>query len=237
MKDEVGDQLEASNAAWSFGGKVPKNFQKHAKRSIPFYEEGHRLIAYISDFFLNNGSLCYDIGTSTGELINILDRRHSEKNIKYIGVDQEEKMITEAKKRFKNHPNVEFIKNNITEIEWQNANLIISYYTIQFCPLKDRERLIKNIYNNLNKGGAFLFFEKVFAEDSKLENISQAVYTDYKLDEGYTANDIVNKSRSLKGILEPLTSSKNELMLKKAGFENITNIFRWVNFEGILAIK
>jgi tRNA (cmo5U34)-methyltransferase len=234
---DVGDQLEAKNAAWSFGGKVPRNFQVHAKRSIPFYEEGHRLIAYISDFYLKNGSICYDIGTSTGQLLSTLKDRHQDKQINFIGIDQEDKMIKEAKKRFKKCPNVEFKKSNITSIEWQKCDYVVSYYTIQFCPIKDRQNLIKEIFKNLNKGGAFVFFEKILAKNAQLENIAQAVYTDYKLDEGYSASDVLNKSRSLKGVLEPLESSANIDMVKKAGFKTISPIFKWVNFEGFLAIK
>lgn len=232
----VGDDLTAQNAAWSFGGDVPKNFQKHAKRSIPFYEEGHRLICYLSDFFLKNGSICYDLGTSTGELIKKLNERHSKKNIHYIGVDQEEKMIQEAIAKNSSH-NIEFKHSRLIHLDWQKSNLIISYYTIQFTQLNSRQELIHKIYQNLEVGGAFLFFEKILSDHSKLENIAQSIYTDYKLDEGYDFSDIVNKTRSLKGVLEPNTSTENIELLRKAGFKHIMPVYKWVCFEGLIAIK
>ena len=47
----IGDKIQVKNASWSFGKKVPKNFAKHIKRSVPFYSEGHEIILQLSDFF------------------------------------------------------------------------------------------------------------------------------------------------------------------------------------------
>ena len=52
-----------------FSDNVPAQFVSHAKKSIPGYSEGHNLIISLSDYFLENDSVCYDIGSSTGELL------------------------------------------------------------------------------------------------------------------------------------------------------------------------
>ncbi len=39
-KLSVGDGIAAENAAWSFGGDIPKNFEDHVAKSVPFYAEG-----------------------------------------------------------------------------------------------------------------------------------------------------------------------------------------------------
>ena len=70
MKNFLGDKIYAKNASWSFGKKVPKNFTKHIKRSVPFYSEGHEIILQLSDFFLKKKSYWYDLGYSTETLIN-----------------------------------------------------------------------------------------------------------------------------------------------------------------------
>ena len=53
----------------------------------------------------------------------------------------------------------------------------------------------------------------------------------------YTHGEIHSKALSLKGVLEPYTSKENKLFLKRAGFKDFTTIFKYLCFEGILAIK
>ena len=64
-----------------------------------------------------------------------------------------------------------------------------------------------------------------------------ALYTDYKIDQGYTSNEIIAKYRSLKGVLEPFSSQGNIDILLRAGFTDIMTIYKYTCFEGFLAIK
>jgi len=98
-KITVGDEITAANAAWSFNGKIPKAFPKHVRRSVPFYEKGHELICDVSDYFVKPDSVCYELGVSVRELINKLALHNSGKpKVKWIGIDNQVDMITEAKK-------------------------------------------------------------------------------------------------------------------------------------------
>ena len=63
------------------------------------------------------------------------------------------------------------------------------------------------------------------------------VYLDFKLEQGFRSDAIINKSRSLKGVMEPFSSAGNMQLLKRAGFKDIVTIFKFACFEGILAIK
>ena len=40
--------------AWTFSGKLPDVFYSHIKKSVPLYEEGHKIILQTSDFFLKD---------------------------------------------------------------------------------------------------------------------------------------------------------------------------------------
>ena len=62
-------------------------------------------------------------------------------------------------------------------------------------------------------------------------------YIDYKIAKNYSANEIISKGKSLKGVLEPFSSKGNLDMLKRAGFKDVTTIFKYACFEGFLAIK
>ena len=127
-----------------------------------------------------------------------------------------------AQKREENPElNVDFITADALTIEMEPADLILCYYTVQFINPSARQTLIDKLYQTLNWGGALLLFEKVRGADARFQDILTALYTDYKLRMGYSAEDIVSKSRSLKGVLEPFSTQGNIDMLKRAGFDGL----------------
>ena len=103
----VGDGILGRNSQWSFGGQVPETFTEHVRRSVPLYDEGHALICRISDYFVQKNSLVYDLGTSTGQLLGKLAARHEFKpGVTFVGIDQEEGMIAQARRYVGDQPNV-----------------------------------------------------------------------------------------------------------------------------------
>ena len=116
---DVGDSIKAENANWTFSGEVSKTFDQHVSKSVPFYHEGHNLIAKVSDFFLQGNSLCYDLGCSTGELTRILAARNRNKDVQFIAIDREDGMVEEARGKCKDFTNVKVIKSDLIEIEFE----------------------------------------------------------------------------------------------------------------------
>ena len=83
MAKTVGDKIYIrSGEKWQFNKNVAKNFKKHVNKSIPLYEDSHEIIKKISDIFLKNNSVCYDLGCSLGNLIKDLAKRHKKKKDK-----------------------------------------------------------------------------------------------------------------------------------------------------------
>ena len=135
--------------------------------------------------------------------------------------------------------NFQFYENlkKVSEYEISNQNIISSYYTLQFINPSIRQFVVNKIFNSLNWGGAFILFEKVRGPDARFQDIMQTLYTEYKISQGYDEKEIIGKTLSLKGILEPFSSNANIEMLKRAGFKDINLIFKKLPFEGYLAIK
>ncbi len=235
----VGDGLSAGNANWRFNSEVVENFDSHARKSIPHYAEGHQLIANLSDFFIGSNSICYEIGCSTGTLTRLLHRQNiSKTGARFIGIDIEKEMIKAAiEKKAPDTENVEFIHDDILQFNLEPADLIVAYYTVQFIRPSERQKLISKLYDSLQWGGALLLFEKVRGPDARFQDILTRLYDDYKLEQGYSADEILSKSRSLKGILEPFSTQGNIDLLKRAGFVDIMTVMKQLCFEGFLAIK
>ena len=236
-RSNVGDNIAAPNAAWSFGADVAESFVDHVRRSVPFYDAGHQLICEVSDFFVKDDSICYEIGVSTGELLGKLARHNAGKRARWCGLDVEETMIARAKKNLTGLGNVELHVGDATTWEFEKTDLVVSYYCVQFIPPKLRQTVIDTIYERLNWGGALLLFEKVRAYDARFQDVMTALYQEFKLRQEFSPSEIVAKARSLKGVLEPFSTQGNVDMLKRAGFVDVMSIMKYVCFEGFLAVK
>ena len=233
----VVNHIQHGNASWSFDGKTAKTFDKHIKQSIPMYDTMHELALKISDFFLTEKSNIYDLGCSTGTFINLLQKRHSKKKHNIYGVDEIKKMCDEAKKKNKKFKNIKIINSKLEKLNFKSSSMISSFFTMQFIKPSRRQLMFNKIFTSLDWGGCFFLFEKVRYPDARFQDIMNQVYLDYKLDRGFTAEEVINKSRSLKGVMEPFSTNGNIQLLKRAGFKDIVTIFKFTTFEGILSIK
>ena len=235
-----GNKIKKFNSDWNFKGNVSKNFDKHILRSVPLYRETHKLYLYLSDFFIEENTNIYDIGCSTGTFLNLLHSRHHKNDkfnkINIYGLDEVKEMINFCKKKHKKKK-INFLQKSANKINYKNCSIISAFYTIQFIQPSKRQDLINKIFKGLKWGGAFFMVEKVRAPDARFQDIMNQVYVDYKLAQGFSSSEIVNKSRSLKGVLEPFSSKANIDMLKRAGFKDVLSVFKYGFFEGFLAIK
>jgi tRNA (cmo5U34)-methyltransferase len=237
MTKAVDTNINQHNAGWSFEN-ISEDFDSHIQKSIPLYDSGHALICQYSDFFLKADSVVYDIGCSTGQMLARLAARHSQKReLRMIGVDTVADMVGKARRLADRDPRLSFVHGNALDIEFEPADMMIANYTIQFLPPRVRQDMINRIYQSLNWGGAFFMFEKVRAPDGRFQDYANQVYMEFKLDNGFSESEIVNKSRAIKGVMEPFSTQGDLDLLKRAGFTDVMSIQKYVCFEGFLAIK
>ena len=104
-------------------------------------------------------------------------------------------------------------------------------------PPRYRQTLINKIYNSLNWGGGFVMFEKIRASDARFQDIFSLTYNDFKLKNNFSPSEIIYKSKSLKGVMEPFSDFGNISLLKRAGFKDFIPVFQWLCFKGYLCIK
>ncbi len=259
LPGETGDR-------WHFGGPVPAAFDEPVRRSVPLYDEGHRLILELSDFFLNVGSgRVVDLGCSTGTLLSGLAARHDGRGMSFLGVDSEPDMVAHAADRCADDARIAIRHASATDPDCftadrspddlrrppqtretkranksetaAGADLIVSYYTMQFVPPRQRQQVFDRIYQSLNWGGALVLFEKVRAPDARFQDMATQLYQEFKQRQGYRSEEILAKSRALKGVLEPFSTQGNLDLMRRAGVEDITSVRKYVCFEGFLAIK
>lgn len=228
--------MKLKNGGWSFGGNLPNKFENHITKSVPHYLEGHQMIVRLSDYFLKERSVCYDIGCSTGNLLKKISAYSSKEKIKLIGIEKEKKMYNYAKSQI-NNKKIKLLNKDFKGIKLVKSDMIISYYTIQFIAPSIRQSILNKIFKSLNWGGAFIMFEKIRGNDARFHDILNSLYLDFKEDNKLNTQHIINKSKSLRGILEPFSDQGNLGLIKRAGFKDIQTIMQSMCFKGYLCIK
>ena len=186
-------------------------------------------------------TIAYELVSSTGSRsLKLAKNKKERQGARFIGIDREPKMTAKAngKRAACGLDNVSFQVDDILQVELEPADFIVAYYTIQFIRPSVRQALIDRIYSALRWGGCLVMFETVRGSDARFQDILTAMYTyDYKLSQGYDANEIIAKARSLKGVLEPFSTQGNLDLLDRAGFKDVMTIAKYICFEGFVAIK
>lgn len=233
----VGQDIEARNAGWTFEG-IEGQFDDHVRLSVPLYDEGHELACRLGDFFLPPSATVVELGASTGVLAKkFLDFHKERTDIRYVGLDKVEGMLAVARRRCQGDPRAEFVHDDLATAPFEDASMVLSYCTMQFIHPKARQEVFDKVYRALQWGGAFFLFEKVRAPDARFQDLTTQLYHEFKLRNGFDEKEIVNKQRSLKGVLEPFSTQGNMDLLSRAGFQDAMTLIKYVCFEGFLAIK
>ena len=164
------------------------------------------------------------------------------KDATYVGIEIAKGFYDNLDKRLKDlnknesWAQVEFIKDDVRDYKFDNCSLVTSIFTLQFMPKKDRRQVIKNIYNGLNNGGAFIFAEKIYTENAFIQDMLTFNYYDFKR-EKFDTKDIMDKEITLRHMLKPNTWTEINSMLTIAGFKSIQVFWQNFLFLGAIAIK
>jgi len=222
---------------FEFDEEVAAVFDDMLERSVPFYKESQRITKFFALKALREDGKMYDLGCSTASLL-IDIHRELDFNATLIGLDNSEAMLERARKKCEAFGADVIVENaDILEYPYEEADLFISNYTLQFIRPLVREELIKKIASSLREEGVFIFSEKVISHHAKLNKDLIECYYDFKKEQGYSEYEIMQKREALENVLVPYSEQENITMAKNAGFSHCEVIFRWANFATFIAIK
>lgn len=220
---------------FNFTNYEPEEFKKHISKSIPNYDGMREMIPSIASNFLVENSNIYDLGCSAGDLLQDLEDCYEplKNNLSYIGYDKAGNLLP------KGSGDLNFFKRDVTEesLTLFNTSLVFSLFTLQFIPLPKRIELIKKVHTALDKRGAFIVCEKIYSNNGFIEDIFTFTNYDMKYNNGFSADEILDKQKDLRNIMFPLTQSENEELFRKAGFKVVEVFFKSLNFIGWILVK
>lgn len=217
---------------WKFDEEVALQFDEHVRQSVHMYDEFHNSIVKMSKFFMEDDTNVLDIGTSTGELLGKLSYTN---RCNYIGIDTELAMIDQAK--LKLDKDIKLEVGNILNYKIDNCSIIVMMLVLQFIKPKYKQQAINNVYESLNKGGAFFFVDKIKTPIPDIHDMYNDLYYDFKIENKLSHKDVLDKNVSLRGVQKAITLNENMDIIKSAGFSNVDIFMKYNNFVGIIAIK
>jgi tRNA (cmo5U34)-methyltransferase len=215
-----------------------EDFDDHISRSIPGYHELVRTCVRLSRRFVQSGTNVVDVGCSTGHLLAAIQEHNqsARPDVNYVGID--------CVPDFSVHwgwlesENVHFEVCDARSYQgFKNVSLAYCKFTVQFVQPPDKIPLLQRIYDGLVDGGALIIAEKTLADTARLQDALAFPYYDYKREQGFSEKDLLDKERSLRGLMTLWTEAELKQALRQAGFREIEPIWRNFAFIGILALK
>lgn len=239
-KDKIyADPVEVL-APFEFNEQVANVFDDMLVRSVPLYWECLRRQAQLIGRYYQAGSRIYDLGCSHGNLgMMVLDELGVGLR-EMVAVDISLPMLERYRQRLATHPHrdrVVLIAEDIRALSLVEASGVVVNLTLQFLPLRDRDRLLAKIYNALKPGGILLLTEKTVQADGEIAALEQEFYYRFKAENGYSELEISQKREALETVLLPESLDQHLHRLRQVGFAQPLVWLKWFNFASILCRK
>jgi tRNA (cmo5U34)-methyltransferase len=216
-------------------------FDDMVTRSVPFYVEMQRMMAELVADQCGQDGVIYDLGCSTGATLIMMDQTVPQ-HIKFVGIDDSAPMLDKCRTKLeemgmKRPFSLEVADLNTGVVPMEDASVVILCLTLQFVRPIAREKLLRNIHEQLRPGGVLIVIEKILAEETDFNRDFIKYYYNHKRRNNYSEMEISQKREALENVLIPYKLSENITLLKEVGFRTVEVFFKWYNFSGFIAKK
>ena len=237
MRDEIyKNKIDISK--FTFDQKVVDVFDDMVLRSVPGYKQMIELIGLAGRNYPVINSNVYDLGCSTGAVTLSITSNLKSESIKIFSIDNSQEMLNQCSKNLLSaKANIQYICDDIENIQFENASLIVLNLTLQFIKPKNRLKLVKRIYESLLPGGALIISEKIIHENEEINKSLVSLHESFKRENGYSETEIAQKRKAIEEVLIPEPIEQHLKRLSGAGFKKPLVQMQCINFASFLAVK
>jgi len=237
MRDEIyKDKVDISK--FTFDQKVVDVFDDMVLRSVPGYKQMIELIGLAGRTYPVINSNVYDLGCSTGAATLSIASNLKSKSIKILSIDNSQEMLDQCSKNLSGiEANIQYICDDIENIQFENASLIVLNLTLQFIKPKNRSKLVKRMYDSLLPGGALIISEKIIHKNEEINKSLISLHESFKRENGYSETEIAQKRKAIEDVLIPEPIEQHLKRLSDAGFKKPLVQMQCINFASFLAVK
>jgi tRNA (cmo5U34)-methyltransferase len=239
-RDRVFARKRRQIAPFSFNREVAEVFDDMLVRSVPLYRESLYRQADLVRRFFQAGTRIYDLGCSHGNLGVRLQAVFKGTPFTLVGVDTSRPMLEKYRNRLRPPEpgrSIHLVCGGMEDICITNASVVVINLTLQFLNPAARDGLISRISDGMVPGGLLLIMEKTVHPEPGINSLQQAVYRQFKRENGYSDLEISQKRDALEKVLIPDTLDTHFQRLGRAGFERAEVWLKWFNFSAIMAVK
>ena len=213
----------------SFDFAKVHNFDGHIRRSIPMVEEMYRLCHAVTYAFSQEGTQVVDLGCSTGKFLIDTPKRVG---VNYNGIDRCLWQREDAAQTFfHNLDIIETVKSG----RMKGASVILSLFTLQFLPYRDRIEVVERCAEGLVSGGAMIIAEKTHLADAGLSDVIERDLIEWKRG-NFDDKDILNKSSQLAGSMRRMSQYDLANVMRK-NFDSVSTIWSHGQFTCKVGVK
>jgi tRNA (cmo5U34)-methyltransferase len=214
-----------------------EGFDNHIDKSVRGYSHLWGDILSLSKYFVEDYTQVVDLGCSTGKLLKAMIEQNQEHipHAQYTGIEIEDDFYGDYNMDEEKYQQLSYYRGDVRDFNFQNCSLVTSIFTLQFMSPKDRQEIINRVYSGLNTGGAFIFSEKTFSCNPRIQDMMTFTFYDYKR-KNFSDKEILDKEVQLRHMMKLNTKTELYGMLDNAGFE-VHNFWQNFNFMGAIALK
>jgi tRNA (cmo5U34)-methyltransferase len=219
--------------------RFAEKFDQHIRQSIRGYEDLLSDCIALSEYFVEDGTIIFDIGCSTGTFLREVSGKNHVRcpTARFIGIDIEDTFCEYWREKDADHLSLRVADIRTFQIPEQ-CSFVTSIFSLQFISPRERQIILNQIYEALIPGGAFVIAEKTLSKISKLNEMLTFIYYDFKR-RSFSEAEILAKERSLRSMMKLCTEEQILSSLTAAGFtdSHVQCFWRNHNFAGLIALK
>jgi tRNA (cmo5U34)-methyltransferase len=237
---DEGSTIDGSAGELGFSfARFAEGFDQHIRQSIRGYADLMSDCVALSEYFVENDTVVFDIGSSTGTFLReVRNKNHARApRARYVGIDIEDKFKVQWEEQ-----RLAGLELSVADIRSfpipRDCSFVTSIFSMQFIPEGDRQRVVDQIYQALRPGGAIIVAEKTLSRLPKLNDMLTFIHYDFKR-RSFTEAEILAKERSLRSIMKLWSEQQIMDSIVDAGFapEKVQCFWRNHNFTALIALK
>lgn len=208
-----------------------KKFDNIIPLLIPFYNDIYNILIDSIPFYRNMPINVLDIGCGTGTFAKIIKEKFPYAKITCL--DFAKNMIDIAKEKLSDYKNdINFLVGDFNNLNLKNEyDVIVSSFALHHIQTDDEKKsLYKNIYQSLNKNGAFFTADIVLGVNSYIKNLYEKKWEEYLIKQSAKlklGNEMLEKYQADDN---PSTLYEHLRWLENAGFNQVETIWKYYNF-------
>jgi tRNA (cmo5U34)-methyltransferase len=196
-----------------------KNFDSHVREQLPFYSMLTNAVSMIVRNYLPKNGRVYDIGASTGNITCSIEDFAKSRNADVHSIDSSHDMLM----TWKGYGTAEV--SDAVNFEYQKFDVAVCFLVLMFMTKEQRFDLIQKLLKNMRYGGVIIVVDKMNVDGGYFGTVLRRLTFDYKLQNGATPEQIIQKELSLSGIQRPFDDDE-------IGAYNLRQFFQLGEFVG-----